>query len=126
TIRTPATPGSNRGLAATAFLARSAGTAGRWSEAVDAYVALNASGSFPEAKLGLVRAIDQLKREADQLGLQGQVAEARTRLQGLLSAAEAHLGEHADLTFDLYLRAGPTDPDQGGGEAARRHSGTAA
>jgi tetratricopeptide (TPR) repeat protein len=120
-IADTATPGSNRWLAATAFLARSAGTAGRWSEALDAYVALNASGSFPEAKLGLVRAIDQLKREADQLVLQGQVAEARTRLQGLLSAAEAHLGEHADLTFELYLRAGLTALDQGEDEAARRH-----
>jgi tetratricopeptide (TPR) repeat protein len=116
-----APPRSNSWVAAQAGLARSAGADGRWTEALDAYVTFGTSDSFPEAELGLARAIGQLKHEADGLVGLGRVAEARERFHALLPIAEARLGEQADPTLELHLRAGFAALAQPDDEAAHRH-----
>jgi tetratricopeptide (TPR) repeat protein len=114
---------SNQWLAAQAGMARAAGAAEHWTKALERYVTLTTSGSFPEADVGLAHAIGKLQHEADERVGQGRVAEAREQLQALLPLAEEHLGDQADVTFDLRVRAGFAGIAQSDDEAARQHLG---
>ena len=112
-------------IAAQVALARNATAAGRWREALDAYARLQTLGSFPEADIGLGRAIRKLQEEADGLVGAGKVAEARERLLVLVAHAEKQLDCKADVILGLHLRIAFASLTLSDDEAVRRYLGQA-
>lgn len=116
---------SSQWLGAQAGLARSEGAAGRWTEALDAYVALSASSSFPEADAGVAEAIGKLQEQADVLIADGRVTEARDRLLELLAVAEEHPPRWAGVTAGLHARVAFASLALSDDDTAARHLGRA-
>jgi tetratricopeptide (TPR) repeat protein len=113
--------GSTEWLAAQAGLARTATMNRQWQVALDAYLSLKPFRSFPEADIGLARAISHLREEADRLVSDGQVGEARAHYEELLALAQEQLGPAADATVDLALRIGFAALTQSDNDTMRRY-----